>query len=371
MDDGMNIGMIIPKLDSIGGGEKFFLECLSRWQMNNDVTVYTTSFNENLLKEFRINVNVELIKPIIKNPSLSLMTLPLEMKGLSKKIGKHDVYNPHLFPTNLIKNKPSVWYPHEPPRMLYDLKKYLMKRNDISLFKKILFYSYSDILKYINDHYTTVNEIVANSYYTKNYLENVYKKNINHVIYPGVDWENYKFKKGKENIILVVNRLFPEKRVDLAIKSMEFLKDYVLWIVGDGVYSETLKKLVLEMGLENRVKFWEKVSEKKLIELYSECFCTVFTPLREPFGMVALESMASGKPVIGCNNGGFTEIVKNGIHGFLIDPYPKKIAEKIIYLSENKDLYEKMCKECRMESQKYSWNSTSENLYNILCKKFD
>lgn len=364
----MDIGMIIPKLDSIGGGEKFFLECLSRWQIKNDVTVYTTSFDEELLKEFQINANVELIKPIIKNPSLSLMTLPLEMKKLGNKIGKHDVYNPHLFPTNLIKNKPSVWCPQEPPRMLYDLKKYLMKRNDISLFRKLLFYSYSDMLKYINDNYTTVNEIVANSYYTKNYLENVYKKNINHVVYPGVDWENFKFKKGKENVILVVNRLFPEKRVDLAIKSMEFLDDYMLWIVGEGVYLNTLKKLVLEMGLEKRVKFWGKVSEKKLIELYSECFCTVFTPLREPFGMVALESMAAGKPVIGCKEGGFTEIMEDGVHGFLIDPDPKKIAEKIIYLYENSALYEKMRKECRIESQKYSWDATSENLYNILSK---
>jgi glycosyltransferase involved in cell wall biosynthesis len=207
----MNIAMIIPRLDSIGGGEKFFLECLVRWQKRNDVTVYTTSLNDDLIKEFGIRANVEIIKPVIKNKGLNLMTLPFEMGRLSEQIGKHDIYNPHLFPTNLIKNHPSVWCPQEPPRMIYDLKEYLLKREDIPLYKRLLFRYFSPFIKNINFKNTQSDEIVANSLFSKKYLEEVYKRDVGYVVYPGVDWERYTIKNGKENILLVVNRLFPEK----------------------------------------------------------------------------------------------------------------------------------------------------------------
>jgi glycosyltransferase involved in cell wall biosynthesis len=362
----MNIAMIIPRLDSIGGGEKFFLECLVRWQKTNDVTVYTTSLNEDLIKEFGIKAPIEIINPLIKNRGLNLMTLPFEMGRLSEQIGKHDIYNPHLFPTNLIKNHPSVWCPQEPPRMLYDLKEYIFTRKDLPFYKRILFRSFSPFITNINSKNTQSDEIVANSLFSKKYLEDVYKKDVGHVVYPGVDWERYNIKKGNENVLLVVNRLFPEKRVDLAIKSLQYLDDHVLWIVGNGSHKMILQKLVSDLGLEDRVKFWGYVNEEKLRNIYSECFCTIFTPLREPFGMVALESMAAGKPVIGCNEGGFTEIMENNKHGFLVDPEPEKIAEKISYLKENKDIYKKMSKNCLKTAKIYSWEKTSSDLLNIL-----
>lgn len=358
--------MIIPRLESIGGGEKFFMECLLRWQNKNDITIYTTYLNENLIEEFGIKSDIEIIKPLIKNKGINLMTLPFEMGRLSDKIGNHEVYNPHLFPTNLIQNHPSVWFPHEPPRMLYDLKEYILKRKDLSLSKRSLFKSFSPFIRYINFKHTQSDEIVANSFYSKEYLEKVYKREVGHVVYPGVDWERYAIKRGNENILLVVNRLFPEKRVDLAIKALQYLEDHILWIVGTGTHEKKLQKLVLDLGLEKRVKFWGYVSEIKLREIYSECFCTIFTPLREPFGMVALESMAAGKPVIGCKEGGFTEIIENGNHGFLIDPEPEKIAEKIIYLRENEDVYKKMSENCIKTAKIYSWDKTSNELLTIL-----
>ena len=358
--------MIIPRLDGHGGAEKFFLECAVRWQKKNDVTIYTTSFNKDLIKEYNIETEIKAIRPIIKNPSLNLMTLPLEMRLLSDKIGKHEIYNPHLFPTNLIKNHPSVGVPQEPPRMLYDLKKDIMARNDLNFYKKALFFSFSPLIKYINSNYTELDEIVANSLYSKNYIEKVYKREVNNVVYPGVDWKKFLPSQENKKIILSVNRLFPEKRVDIAIKTMKFLDDYSLWIVGEGNYKSNLEKLVFDLNLENKVKFLGNINEKKLIEVYSKCFCTIFTPLREPFGMVALESMAAGKPVIGCKEGGFTELMENNKHGFLVDPEPEKIAEKIIYLSKNEDVYKKMSENCIKTAKIYSWDKTSKELLTIL-----
>lgn len=362
----MDIAMIIPRFETIGGGEKFFIECLMRWKKKNDITIYTTSLNENLIQEFNIDLDVKILNPLIKNKELNLMTLPFEIGKLSGKIGNHEVYNTHLFPTNLIKKQPVIWVPQEPPRMIYDLKNFIKKRQDLSLYKKILFSFFSPFIKYINHKNTNPDQIVANSFYSKKYLEKVYKREVEHVVYPGVDWKRYKINQGNENIILVVNRLFPEKRIDLAIKALSYLENYILWIVGTGPYEKILKKLILKLGLENRVKFWGQVSEKKLLELYSSCFCTIFTPLREPFGMVALESIAAGKPVIGCKIGGFTEIIQNNKHGFLVEPKPEKIAEKIIFLSKNDDIYHKMSKNCIKTAKIYSWDKTANELLNIL-----
>lgn len=358
--------MIIPRLNSIGGGEKFFLECAIRWQKKNDLTLYTTSLNEDIIKEFKIDSQVKIVDNGIKNKEMNWISLMYEMKKLSNKIGNHEIYNSHLFPSNILNIHPTVWIPQEPPRMFYDSKDYLLKKGNLPLFKKLSLSLFSPFIRYINLNYTRSDEIVANSFYSKKYLEKIYKREVKGVVYPGVDFERFKIKKGKDNVILVVSRLYPEKRIELAIKSLQYLKDHVLWIVGTGPYEQTLKKIVSSLGLEKRVKFWGNVKEVKLLGIYADCFCTIFTPLREPFGMVALESMAAGKPIIACKEGGFTEIMEDNKHGFLIDPEPQKIAEKVIYLTKNKDFYLKMSKNCINQSKMYSWDKTAKLLLNIL-----
>jgi glycosyltransferase involved in cell wall biosynthesis len=362
----MDIAVIIPQLEFIGGAEKFSIECMKRWQKKHDITLYSTSFNENFLKDFGLDINFIKLKrffrPLKRYKDLGIS---LEMRRMANQIDKHEIYNLHLFPANLIEKHPSIWFPHEPPRMLYDLNSFFFGSNYVKLHKKIIGRFYFPILRYINEKYTLVDEIVANSFYSKLYLEEVYKRKINNIIYPGVDWKAFKYKKGYPNVILTVNRLHPEKRVDLIIKSMPYLADYKLWIVGNGIHKQNLEMLTKNLNLEDRVKFFGVVKETKLKELYSQCFCTVYTPLREPFGMVALESMAAGKPIIGCNEGGFTEIVENKRNGFLIDPTPEKIAEKVIYLSKNLDIYKDISENCRNKSKKYSWDNTAKKLLRL------
>jgi len=361
----LDIAIVIPKLDSIGGGEKFLIECMKRWQKKHELTLYTTSLDKRLLKEYKLDINLTKLTKYVKNDRLELLTLPFEMKRLQNQIDGHEIYNFHSFPTNLVNKHPSIWIPQEPPRILYDLQPFFFKNPNTKFYKKLMGKIYFPILRYINERYTVVDEIIANSYYSKRYLENVYKQKVNSVIYPGVDWESFKYRKSFSNVILTVNRLHPEKRVDLAIKAMKHL-DKQLWIIGDGFFRSNLEKLTEKLKLKDKVKFLGTVSESTLRNLYSKCFCIVYTPIREPFGMVALESMAAGKPVIGCDVGGFTEIIENGKHGFLIkDPNPKKIAEKIIYLSNNQDIYDSMCKNCRKKSKEYSWEKTANQLLKV------
>ncbi|MGC9516358.1 MAG: glycosyltransferase [Methanomicrobiales archaeon] len=365
----MDIACIIPKLNTIGGGEKFLIECIKRWQKKNEITLYTTSLDQKIIDEYSLEIQVKLLDTFFStNSKKGFLTLPLEIRRFKNQINDHEIYNPHLFPTNLIDIHPSIWYPHEPPRVLYDLNQFFFKRKDINLSEKLLGRFYFPILRFMNENYTKIDNIVANSHFSKVYLEKVYKKDINNVVYPGVDTKNFNYSKKFNNVLLTVNRLFPEKRVDLSIKAMQYIDDFELWIVGEGSFKTYLKKLSEKLEVSDRVKFCGFVDEKELFRIYAKCFCTLYTPLREPFGMVALESMAAGKPLIACKDGGFTEIVQNGIHGFLVDNNPKIIAEKVNYLINNIDLYNNMCKACRKDSKKYSWDSTSNKLLNLFKK---
>ena len=287
------------------------------------------------------------------------------MKSLKKQVGIHDIINPHLFPSFFIHQHPHVYCPHDPLRIAYDLFDFTMKREDIPSYVKFSLKLYLPFLKWIDKKNAKFDAMVANSYFSKKYLEDVYNKECN-VVYPGVDFENFK-NSASENFILVISRLDPTKRIEIPILTMKYLNHFKMKIVGKGneFFTKKLKNLVKQLNMEDRVEFIENINENELIELYSKCFCTIFTPIREPFGMVILESMAAGKPVIGCNEGGFTEIIENGKHGFLTDTNPKNIAEKIKFLKDNPEIYKKMSRRCEKQASKFTWEKTADGLMNI------
>lgn len=167
--------------------------------------------------------------------------------------------------------------------------------------------------------------------------------------------------------IVVVSRLYYEKRIDIAIKTLSYLDDsYTLEIIGKGPYFTELNKLTRKLNLTKRVKFLNFVSNADLIRKYQEALCVIFTPYREPFGMVVLESMAAGTPLIGCNGcGGYTEIIEKGYNGYLVDFNPKSIAEKIKYLSENQEIYDEISDNCRDTAKKYTWKKTANETMQV------
>lgn len=81
-----------------------------------------------------------------------------------------------------------------------------------------------------------------------------------------------------------------------------------------------------------RKKNNERISEKELARMYSSSMLTVCMSRFETFGLIPLESMACGTPVVATNIGGHRETVIDGVTGFLVDPEPQEIAEKIMLL---------------------------------------
>jgi glycosyltransferase involved in cell wall biosynthesis len=80
------------------------------------------------------------------------------------------------------------------------------------------------------------------------------------------------------------------------------------------------------------------VTEDRLLRLYNEAMIVAYSPVREPFGLVSLEAMACGTPVVGVNEGGVAESIIDGHTGLLVDRDPRRFAAAISRLITDSEL---------------------------------
>ena len=164
-------------------------------------------------------------------------------------------------------------------------------------------------------------EMIAISSAVKDRIKKYYGRE-SEVIHPPVNTERFKIQdlRFKKNYFLIVSRLVPYKRVDLAIKAFNKLK-LPLVIVGTG--SEEWK---LKLGSKKNIKFLGEVSERKLTELYAGAKALIM-PQEEDFGLVAVEAQAAGTPVIAYKKGGAKDTVIAGKTGVFFDEQtPENLA---------------------------------------------
>lgn len=162
------------------------------------------------------------------------------------------------------------------------------------------------------------------------------------------------------------------KGVDTVIRAMPAIlplfPDIFYIVVGDGDDRLRLERLATENGVEKNVIFTGNKSSEELIPYYEACEIFVMPSSQEGFGVVFLEAMAFGKPVIGCDNGGTPEIIINGITGFLVTfGDAKALANKVTLLLRQPDLRKCMGEAGRLRVEKhYSYEHFQNNLTNLL-----
>jgi D-inositol-3-phosphate glycosyltransferase len=104
-------------------------------------------------------------------------------------------------------------------------------------------------------------------------------------------------------------------------------------------------------------------SDADLIRLYNQAKAFVFAARFEPFGMVALEAMACGKPIVGVEDGGYVDCISNGVTGFITPRSPQAFGQALAKLLENPDLRMKMGFAGRERARKYwTWDRCSDDL---------
>jgi glycosyltransferase involved in cell wall biosynthesis len=155
-----------------------------------------------------------------------------------------------------------------------------------------------------------VNRFIANSQLTAARIRAYYGREAI-VVHPPVDVERFAPSSGSGSYFLVVAQLVPYKRVDLAVQACTALS-VPLRVVGTGPELARLQAMAAPT-----VQFLGRVGSEELSSLYSDSIALLF-PGIEDFGLVPLEAMACGKPVIAYAGGGALETVIDGLTGLLV-----------------------------------------------------
>lgn len=159
------------------------------------------------------------------------------------------------------------------------------------------------------------------------------------------------------SMVFTLRRHVPKNGIEYLIKAASLvLKDkqnVVLVIGSDGPLRWKYERLVADLGITENVIFTGFIHPKDVPYYYAASDIFVVPSVIEAFGLVTVEAMACGKPVIGANVGGIPDVIKNGLNGYLVEPKdPKSLADKIAFLIENPGLMKKMGREGRRIAEK-------------------
>ncbi len=193
----------------------------------------------------------------------------------------------------------------------------------------------------------------------------------------GVDTENFRpelrsekmreklFGKyqNTDSLLIYVGRLSAEKQIERIKPVLDNIPGVCLALVGDGPYRGQLEKI-----FENtKTNFIGYLSGEELASAYASGDIFLFPSSTETLGLVLLEAMAAGCPVIGANKGGIPDIINDGINGCLYDPDEKDNGERSLIEATKKILADKnkkeaMRREARKEAEQWDWNQATLQL---------
>jgi glycosyltransferase involved in cell wall biosynthesis len=193
-----------------------------------------------------------------------------------------------------------------------------------------------------------------------------------YVSYPGVDIVKFSpMIAEKRNIVISVGSLTPLKGFDFLIRAIALIpaeKRPVLVIVSN--FQNQPEKEYLEQlahHLEIDLRMVCNISDESLVKLYNEAKATVYSPIREPFGLVPLESMACSTPVVAVEEGGIRETIINKQIGILVERDPVIFAESVQYLLSNTALAREYgCNGREHVLQNWTWDKAVKTMESYL-----
>lgn len=170
-----------------------------------------------------------------------------------------------------------------------------------------------------------VDSFIANSLTTRDRIKKFYRREAN-VVYPGVDISRFQISNDIGDYYLVLSRLVPYKRVDLAVQAANELKRRLI-IIGSGPEEKSLRKIA-----GPSVEFRGNLCDEEVANYLSHCRALLF-PGEEDFGLTPVEAQASGRPVVAYGRGGATETVIDGLTGVIFkEPTVDALCESILKL---------------------------------------
>ncbi|MFC1967387.1 glycosyltransferase family 4 protein [Chloroflexota bacterium] len=367
-----------PHFTYPGGGGKVVLEIGERLaQMGLEVGVLALSADRDVIAPYpRIEF---LIMPAPLPGKIShWLSFPALMRNMEKMLAeiKIDVLFPHVFPANywgfLYKRRhreiPCLWFCHEPSAFVHNLNIIRGLAGPIK-YAALLANPFLQIADRKLAGYA--DRILVNSRYTAKQVERIYGQPAT-VVYPGVATGEFRPSGQKKDYIFTIGRLTRFKRIDLIFRALALLKgdgkEVKLVIGGDGEDKQRLIQTAGIMGLENQVSFTGRIADERVRELLAGARAVIFPTTNEPFGIVPLEAMACGTPVIVSNSGGPMETVIDGQTGLLFHPDDAAdLARKIDIMVGEREKASEMAAAARQHvSDNFSWEQAAEQTYGII-----
>ncbi|MFH1098458.1 MAG: glycosyltransferase [Candidatus Uhrbacteria bacterium] len=205
-----------------------------------------------------------------------------------------------------------ICYCHTPTRYLWsDYHEYLEQLPERRIVKVVLPMFLTRLRMWDYQAAQRVDRFIANSQWVATRIKKYYGRDAD-VIHPPVDTRYFNVGDGSGGYLLILSRLRPYKKVDLAIEACNRLK-LPLVIAGSGEDESRLRKIA-----GPTVRFVGAVSDGNRRALYAQALAFIH-PQEEDFGITAVEAMAAGRPVIAFRRGGATETVIDGETGVFFD----------------------------------------------------
>ena len=262
------------------------------------------------------------------------------------------------------KGKVNIAYMHTPPRYLYDT--YSDRLKNYPAWKKLGFKAFTHLNRQRFDFLVKkLDLIITNSKNTQKRIKD-YLGLDSTVVYPPGNTLNFK-NLGYGDYFFSWARLFPEKRVSTIVKAFQMIPDKKLIVASGGMELEKIKEIAQR---HPNIKVLGYVSDADLLKYLGGCLASIYIPVREDFGMAAVESMGAGKPVIGVAEGGLLEIIEDGKNGVLLPPTfnIEDLAQAVRKF--NVDKAKSMEKYCYQTAQRFSeeafWKRMRIQIYALL-----
>jgi len=268
---------------------------------------------------------------------------------------------------------PAIYYCHEPPRGLYEItfritganKNLRSALNAVDPFLRL----YQSTAQHLDrSAVRSASRTLVNSSFIRDRVKRIYDIDST-ISYHGVDTAAFcpESEIGAEDYVLSVGAIHPHKGFDFLIESFSYIDRNIrppLHLVGNmknQSEQDFLQKLAGEKEVDLRIEVG--VDQKTLVQKYKRSALVAYAPYNEPFGLVPLEAMACGRPVVGVDEGGIKETVIDKYTGLLVERDAQKFGQAIQSLLENRPLIAEYGSNGRKHVlEQWSWEKSVSNL---------
>ncbi len=309
----MKVALVHDYLNQMGGAERVLM---ALHEIFPDAPIYTSIYDPQCVdpsfQKMDIRTSFMQKLPLVtKHHQPYLPFYPFAMESLDLRGYDLVLSSSSAFGKGVITRPETthICYCHTPMRWCWNYDEYVEREHLGKLARLVLPFLITGLRVWDQTSSMRVDHFIANSPVVAERIQKYYRRDAV-VIPPPVEAQRFTFdpETQVEDYFLIVSRLIPYKRIDVAIEACNKLH-LPLVIVGSGRDLERLKKMA-----GPTVRFMGQLSDEEVLYYYAHCRALLF-PGEEDFGITPLEAQASGRPVIAYGAGGALASVVDGITG--------------------------------------------------------